>query len=72
MHQPNDLLHNTITRRQFPFAFGLSVMALIGLLRPADTIPDEKAAPSRVEPPTTPNYGAWRPRTAGAPTLPNA
>lgn len=72
MHEPNEHLHNRITRRQFPFAFGLGVTAMIGLLRPADPIPEEKSAPIKEPSPATPNYGAWRPLAAGAPTMPTA
>ena len=72
MHEPNEHLYNRITRRQFPFAFGMGVTAMIGLLRPADTIPDEKPAPIKQQPPPTPTYGAWRPLTAGAPAMPTA
>jgi len=69
MHQPDELLHNRITRRRFPVAFGLGLATMFRLLRLADGIHDEKPAPAK-EPPTTPNYGAWRPRTAGGPTMP--
>lgn len=66
MRQSNEFLNERITRRQFPVAFGLGLATMIGLLRLADRIFDKKPD---TEPLATPQYGAWRPRTAGGPTM---
>ena len=69
MHQLNELLHKRITRKQFSVAFALSLASMIELIRLAQRVSDEKFAPTKEPQPTRPNYGAWRPRTAGdAPT----
>src|SRR4029450_8175828 len=70
MHQLNELLDKKITRRRFPIAFGAGLAAMIGLVRLADSFSEEKPATDEEQLPATPNYGAWRPRTAGVPTMP--
>lgn len=70
MHQLNELLDKRITRRRFPVAFGAGLAAMIGLVRLADSFSEEKLATDEKQPLATPNYGAWRPRTAGSPTTP--
>ena len=65
MHQLNELLHKRITRKQFPVAFALSLASMIELIRLAQRISDGERAPAKEPQPTRPNYGAWRPRTAG-------
>ena len=49
---------------------GLGLASMIELLRLANRVSDEKSVPVNEQPPTTPNYGAWRPRTAGSATMP--
>ena len=70
MDQLNELLNKRITRKQFPVAIGLGLASMMGLLRLANGVSDEKPAPVKEQPPTTPIYGAWRPRTAGDATMP--
>jgi hypothetical protein len=70
MHQLNELLHKRITRKQFPVAFALSVASMIELIRLAQRVSDVERPPAKEPEPTRPNYGAWRPRTAGDATTP--
>ena len=65
MHQLNELLHKRMTRKRFAVAFALSLASMIELIRLAQRISDEERAPAKEPQPTRPNYGAWRPRTAG-------
>ena len=68
MHHLNELLHKKITRRRFPVAFGLGLASMVGLLRLARSFSDGEPAPDNEQHSPTPNYGAWRPRTAGSQT----
>lgn len=70
MRQLNELLHKRMSRRRFPVALGVGLTTLIGLLRLARGNSDEEPAPADEQLPPTPNYGAWRPRTAGDSTMP--
>ena len=72
MDQLNELLQKRITRKQFPVALALSLASLIEIIRLAQRVPDGKRAPAKEPQPTRPNYGAWRPRTAGDATTPTA
>ena len=65
MHQLNELLHKRITRKQFAVAFAVSLASMIELIRLAQRVSGGKRAPAKEPQPTPPNYGAWRPRTAG-------
>lgn len=69
MHQLNELLHKRISRRRFPVAFGMGLTTLIGLLRLADRVADEETVRVDEQAAATPQYGAWRPRTAAGPTV---
>ena len=70
MHELDVLLHKRITRKQFPVVLGLGLTSMIELLRLANRVSDEKPGSVKEQPPTTPIYGAWRPRTAGGATMP--
>ena len=70
MHQLNELLHKRITRKQFAVAFALSLASMIELIRLAQRVSDRKRGSAKEPQPTRPNYGAWRPRTAGDATTP--
>jgi hypothetical protein len=65
MDQLNELLHKRITRKQFPIAFALSLASMVELIRLAQRVSDGKLAPAKEPQSTRPNYGAWRPLTAG-------
>lgn len=66
MNQLNQLLQQRITRKQFPLAFGLSLGAVFGLIRMALRAADEESTPAQEPQSPRPNYGAWRPRSAGS------
>ena len=70
MHQLNELLHKRMTRKRFAVAFALSLASMIELIRLAQRVSDGKLVPANEPQPTRPNYGAWRPRTAGDATSP--
>lgn len=65
MHQLNELLHKRITRKQFAVAFALGLASMVELIRLAQRVSDGKLAPAKEPQSERPNYGAWRPRTAG-------
>jgi len=46
-------------------AFALGLASMVELIRLAQRVSDGKLAPAKEPQSERPNYGAWRPRTAG-------